>query len=86
MPGPKTNRNKKLTDKQPLPAAATSESEECKFDQEKFEAELSWCIEQLQKGLKSKKLTAKQGNFFKIVQVRWYILVLEFAPKLCQLF
>lgn len=38
--------------------------EECKnsdFDQEKFEVELCWCIQQLQNALKSGKLNTKQG-------------------------
>lgn len=63
MPLPKTNLSKKAGHKPPAPLRVTEEnSGNGDFSQEKFEMELCWCIQQLQRALKSGKLSEKQGN------------------------
>lgn len=47
---------------QNTPTGNNNEVELAEFDQQ-FETELCWCIQQLQTGLKSQKLSAKQGMF-----------------------
>lgn len=53
------SRTKKSSAK---PPATVEECENPDFDQQKFEVELCWCIQQLQKALKSGKLNEKQGR------------------------
>lgn len=62
MPLPKSKLQKKSSGKPPTPLVAVQEPESLDFDQEKFESELCWCIQQLQRALKSGKLNEKQGK------------------------